>query len=495
MQNDPNPHGGHEMPYEELLELVRGGLTVQTHSARVQPGDVFVAVPGVAVDGAAFIPDAIERGASYVVVKTGVELPADAQVAHRVEHPDPRAALGEMAAAHFSTDKLSFPMIGITGTNGKTTTSYLIEHLFASTGKKVGAFGTVSYRWPGTYIEAPLTTPDCWQLHEYLARMQVEGVGLGVMEVSSHSLDQKRVAGVKYALGVLTNVTQDHLDYHKDMESYFAAKSLLFVQGGRPDNQPADRAVINWDDAFGRRLLEQLPESLGFGLKEMPPHLHKRGLHGRITSNTVDGLELEMRFGDRIWSLKSPLVGAFNASNLLAAQAAGLAMGLEPEQMQGLSDFMGVPGRLERIPNERGLNVFVDYAHTPDALENVLAALKELDFDRLITVFGCGGNRDRAKRPLMGEAVCKYSDVAVLTSDNPRHENPLDIMNDVRPGLRNCAMVLETPDRRMAIATAIEEMRTRDVLVVAGKGHESYQQVGDERRPFSDQQIIREMLS
>ncbi len=188
-------------------------------------------------------------------------------------------------------------------------------------------------------------------------------------------------------------------------------------------------------------------------------------------------------------------MGRFNASNLLAAQAVGLAMGLEPEQLQGLASFMGVPGRLERIPNERGLNIFVDYAHTPDALENVLSAMKELPFQRLFTVFGCGGNRDRAKRPLMGEAVCKYSDVAVLTSDNPRHENPLDIMNDVRPGLTCCPMVLETPDRRMAISMAIEEMRTTDVLVVAGKGHESYQQIGDEKRPYSDQAIIRELVS
>lgn len=483
----------HTVTFEELVRDVSQGLNVRAHSGQVQAGDVFVAIPGASTDGAAYIPEAVERGAGYVLYKEGVSLPTDVatEVTAFISHPDPRAALGVLAAAYFKTSQHAFPLIGVTGTNGKTTICYLLEHLFTAAGKKTGILGTVSYRWPGTHLDAPLTTPGCWQLHEYLSLMAEADVDLVAMEVSSHALDQRRVAGLEFAAAVLTNVTQDHLDYHKDMESYFRAKSLLFTQVPKKGK----KAVLNWDDGYGRRLLEELPEAVGFGLSPAPLAQEGRGLQGRVLSNTVDGLLLEMRRGGDIWRLESPLIGGFNASNLLAAQAAGLVLGLTPADMKSLGNFMGVPGRLERIPNERGLNVFVDYAHTPDALENVLAAVKELDFKRLIAVFGCGGNRDRAKRPLMGEAVCKYADVAVLTSDNPRHENPLDIMNDVRPGLRNCSMVLETPDRRMAISTAIDEMRTTDVLVVAGKGHEAYQQIGDEKRPYSDQAVIRELLA
>ncbi len=482
---------GHASPaFDELKRLAASGVMVRTHSAQVRPGDIFVAQLGASTDGASFIPDAVARGASWVLGLEGTlgEVPRGFTF---VPHPDPRAALGELAAAHFKTERLPFKLIGVTGTNGKTTITYLIEHLFLHAGKRVGALGTVSYRWPGQVIDAPLTTPGCWQLHEFMARMAESGVEVAVMEASSHALDQNRTAGLEFDCAVLTNVTQDHLDYHGDMESYFQAKARLFTQIPRRDK----RAVLNWDDPYGRKLLAVVPNAVGFGLTA--PHREWRGeaLQGAVLSSSVSGLEMEMRWHGETWLLFSPLVGRHNASNLLGAQAVGLAMGLRPEHMQGFKDFMGVPGRLERIPNNRGLNIFVDYAHTPDALENVLAAVKELNFKRLFTVFGCGGNRDKTKRPLMGKAVCKYSDVAVLTSDNPRHENPLDIMNDVRPGLRDCPMVLETPDRRMAITVAIEEMRTTDVLVVAGKGHEAYQQIGDEKRPFSDQAVIREILS
>lgn len=495
--HDPKPQEGHtgmqrhESPaFEELKRLAGGGVMVRTHSAQVQPGDIFVAVPGVTSDGAAYIPDAVARGASHVLALAGAVTAPPTGVGF-VQHPDPRVALGELAAAYFKTGTLPFRLIGVTGTNGKTTITYCIEHLFARAGKRVGALGTVSYRWPGQVMDAPLTTPGCWQLHEFMSRMADSGVEVAVMEVSSHALDQNRTAGLGYDCAVLTNVTQDHLDYHGDMESYFQAKAKLFTQAPRLDK----RAVLNWDDPYGRKLLAAVPNAVGYGLDAPPKGWKGEALQGSVLSSSVSGLEMEMRWGGETWRLFSPLVGRYNASNLLGAQAVGLAMGLGPEHMQGFKDFMGVPGRLERIPNERGLNVFVDYAHTPDALENVLAAVKELNFKRLFTVFGCGGNRDKTKRPLMGKAVCKYSDVAVLTSDNPRHENPLEIMNDVRPGLRDCPMVLETPDRRMAISVAIEEMRTTDVLVVAGKGHEAYQQIGDEKRPFSDQAVIREILS
>ncbi len=481
------------MTYAELKRRVAQGLVVRTNSRHVQPGDAFVAIPGPTVNGASFIPDAVERGAAYVLIQDDAVVPADlsAQVTSFISHPDPRTALGELAALHFKTDSLPFPLLGITGTNGKTTTVFLVEHIFKSVGKRVGVLGTVNYRWPGIVRDAPLTTPGCWQVHEYLSEMRAAGVELAIMEVSSHALDQRRIAGLSFDAAALTNVTQDHLDYHKDMEQYFQAKAQLFSKVPHADK----KVVINWDDPYSRRLLGEMPHALGFGLGEIPEGMRERALHGTILSSSVEGLELEMRLGSEVWRLHSPLIGGFNASNLLAAQAVALAYGRTPGDMKSLEDFMGVPGRLERIANNRGLNIFVDFAHTPDALENMLSAVKELDFRRLFTVFGCGGDRDRTKRPLMGQAVCKYSDVAVLTSDNPRHENPVDIMNDVRPGLRNCPMVLETPDRRMAIATAIQEMCTSDVLVVAGKGHEAYQQIGDEKRPYSDQQVIRELLS
>lgn len=474
--------------FEALKLAVRAGRRVCAHSGEAQPGDVFVAIHGPRLDGAAFIADAVQRGATTVVTDEQSETPADLPATVEVLRcPDPRQALGELASAYYKTDALSFPVIGVTGTNGKTTVSFLIEQLFSANHSKVGVLGTVTYRWPGFAMDAPLTTPGCMHLHEHLRRMRKAGVEIAIMEVSSHALDQQRTAGLKFAAGVWTNLTQDHLDYHGDMETYYKAKAKLFTETPALDKP----AVLNWDDASCRRLLH-LPHALGFGLD--PAHRTESGLFGEILDMSIKGLKLRMSFQGRSWELKSPLVGAHNASNLLAAQALGLAMGMPEEQFQVLSEFVGVTGRLERIPNRNNLNIFVDYAHTPDALENVLRALKALRFGKLITVFGCGGNRDRGKRPLMGAAVCKYTDIAVLTSDNPRHEDPIAIMNDVRPGMGECSMVMEIPNRRQAISVALDEMRPSDVLLIAGKGHESYQQIGDKKHPFSDQAVVREIL-
>jgi UDP-N-acetylmuramoyl-L-alanyl-D-glutamate--2,6-diaminopimelate ligase len=474
--------------FEALKLSVRAGRRVCAHSGEVQAGDVFVAVHGPRLDGAAFIADAAARGASTIVTdeqsETPAELPATVEV---LRCADPRQALGELASAYYKTEALSFPVIGVTGTNGKTTVSFLIEQLFAANAHKVGVLGTVTYRWPGFAMDAPLTTPGCLLLHEHLRKMRKAGVNVAIMEVSSHALDQQRIAGLTFAAGVWTNLTQDHLDYHKDMEAYFLAKARLFNEAPALDKP----AVLNWDDEYCRRLLGT-PNAIGFGLD--PAHRTENGLFGEILEMSIKGLKLRMRFQGRSWELRSPLVGAHNASNLLAAQALGLALGMPVEQFQVLSDFVGVTGRLERIPNRNNLNIFVDYAHTPDALENVLRSLKAMPFGKLITVFGCGGDRDRGKRPLMGAAVCKYSDIAVLTSDNPRHEDPIAIMNDVRPGMRDCIMVMEIPNRRQAISVALDEMRPSDVLLIAGKGHESYQQIGDKKHPFSDQAVVREIL-
>jgi UDP-N-acetylmuramoyl-L-alanyl-D-glutamate--2,6-diaminopimelate ligase len=310
-----------------------------------------------------------------------------------------------------------------------------------------------------------------------------------MMEVSSHALDQGRVEGLTFDVAALTNVTQDHLDYHGQMEAYFQAKRRFFstylADGGV--------AVINFDDPYGRRLLEEYPNALGYGMGEAG--VPARALKGRVASSSGKGLQLEMSYGGQMWTLVSPLIGAFNAANLLTAQAIGLGLGLSVEVLQSLSDCYGAPGRLERVPNDRGLHVFVDYAHTPDALENVLRALKSLDFEKVVAVFGCGGNRDRAKRPLMAEAVAKWANVAVLTSDNPRREDPLAIMEDAKPGLKMAARVALEQDRRKAIGLALGEIGPRDVLLIAGKGHETYQQIGDVKHPFNDVSVVKELLA
>ncbi|EGJ51699.1 UDP-N-acetylmuramoyl-L-alanyl-D-glutamate--2,6-diaminopimelate ligase [Desulfocurvibacter africanus] len=480
-----------DVSWKELLAAVRAGRPVRAHSGKVGAGDVFVAVPGPQADGAGFIPDALARGAAWIVAAPGVRLPEGA-TARLVTHDDPRQALGDLAQAAFGTAGHGYKLVGVTGTNGKTTISYILEQLFGGSGRKVGVLGTVSYRWPGFSMDAPLTTPDCLSLHEMLARMDKAGVDLAVMEVSSHALDQQRVAGLAYDAAVLTNLTQDHLDYHKDMETYFQAKARLF----RELPKEGKAWVVNYEDPYGLRLLREGLSAgrsvLGYGL-ETPP-VGMPAIRAEIRAMSAAGLELAVEFEGRRFELVSPLVGRHNAMNLLTAMGVGFKLGLRESDMQALAGFTGVSGRLERVTNPHGLNVFVDYAHTPDALVNVLSAVKALGVRRLVCVFGCGGNRDRAKRPLMGQAVCRHADVAVLTSDNPRHEDPLAIIEDVKPGLSGCARVVIEPDRRKAIALALEGLTAEDALVVAGKGHEPYQQIGDVKHPFSDQQVVRELL-
>ncbi len=473
--------------WNELLTLVRRGLMVRTDSRDVRPGEVFALMPAAAEKSDAFLAQALARGAAWIVAGPGVLLPQSERVKLMtvVDVPD---ALGQLAAKYFRTHKQAMQVVAVTGTNGKTTITYLLEGLLAAAGRKVGVLGTVSYRWPGTSIEANLTTPGCWRLHELFAQMSSDGVDTVVMETSSHALHQKRVAGLEFDAAVLINLTQDHLDYHGDFEDYYQAKKLLFTSFPRADKFKA----ANADDPYGLRLLSELPDAVGFTLKgaSVPGN---RMLRGAMTSCTGQGVSLRMEFEGKCWSLDSGLVGAHNASNLMAAQAVGLGLGLNPGDMQALAPFTGVPGRLERVPNDQGLDIFVDYAHTPDALQNVLNALRALDFSRVLTVFGCGGDRDRTKRPLMGRAVAGLSDVAVLTSDNPRHEDPLAIMADVRPGLQNGPSgltVIEEPDRYKALCQAISLMRPGDALLVAGKGHESYQQIGDVKQPFSDAEAV-----
>ncbi len=485
-----------EQAYNRLLDLVAGGLAVRTNSSLVREGEVFVALPGTTSgnDGSAYIPDAVARGAAYVLAGPGAVLPpqtsSDGAPVRLIAHPDPRTALGELANRRFGTRDRAMKLLAITGTNGKTTISYLIERLLAAAGLKAGVVGTISYRWPGFSLDAPLTTPGCWQLHELLANMARADVDVAVMEVSSHAIDQQRVAGLEFHTAVLTNVTQDHLDYHGDMETYYAVKSRLFTWGQGPKH-----SVLNCDDRYGRRLVRTLgPGAMSYGLGSDCLGTHP-ALKGELLSCDSRGIKMTMRHGEKTFPVSSPLVGRHNAENLLAAVGAGLTLGLGCREFKSLADFSGVPGRLERVENDRGLSIFVDYAHTPDALASVLTTLRNLDFKRLITVFGCGGNRDKAKRPLMAQAVARMSDVCVLTSDNPRFENPADIIEDVRPGLATAREALVMEDRAEAIDAAVMLMRPGDCLLVAGKGHETYQEISGVRRPFSDVEQVRLALA
>ena len=484
-----------EQALADLLADVRAGRAeVRADSREVGKGDIFVAVPGASEDGARFVPAAVEAGAAAVVCRPEVTAAvgdAAAAAGHActaVACDDPREALWRLAQARYHTETLPLTVLGVTGTNGKTTCAYLLEHLFSSLGHKVGVLGTVNYRWPGHMESAPLTTPGPLAVHSMLAAMSAAGADTAVMEVSSHALEQQRVGGVPFAGALFTNLTQDHLDFHPDMLSYFKAKARLFLEVPRDDKAMS----INADDEWGRRLLELCPSALSYGLHEGLPG--QRHLRGELLSAGTDGCHLRMTLGRESWELHSPLVGAFNASNLLAVQALALELGLKPDQLAVLAGFMGVCGRLERVPNSQGLHVFVDYAHTPDALINVLKALRGAGFRRIVAVFGCGGNRDRTKRPLMGQAVARYADVAVLTSDNPRFEDPEAILRDVLPGLADARETVVEVDRRTATARALELLGPDDALLIAGKGHEDYQIIQGVKHHYSDQEVVRELL-
>lgn len=486
-------------------------VRVCTHSGKVGPGDIFVSVPSASKEAhneecVRYCIDAVEKDAGGLVCLPLVAANPELRAALLqkgsqtivLETESPATVLGELCAAQFDTDILPFPLVAVTGTNGKTTISYLLEYFWRENGLRTGVMGTISYRWPGHCEDAPLTTPDCLWLHGMLAQMKESQVEAAVMECSSHALAQNRVAGIPFSAALFTNLTQDHLDYHGTMEAYYEAKAKLFLEQPKLDKSVA----INADDRYGRKLLTAMAENggtpVGYGLDPANAVPGTRHLYGTVRSCTTQGLHLEMMFEGRVWQIESPLVGVFNASNLLAVQAYLLQSGFEPESFACLEGFHGVSGRLERIRNNKGLDVFVDYAHTPDALTKTLSALREVGFSRVVTVFGCGGNRDRTKRPKMARAAAALSEVVVLTSDNPRKEEPLAIMADARLGFEGapCGVeIREEADRKKAIALAVSLMRPGDALVVAGKGHESYQIIGETKYSFSDQETLREILS
>ncbi|MFZ7110560.1 MAG: UDP-N-acetylmuramoyl-L-alanyl-D-glutamate--2,6-diaminopimelate ligase [Desulfatiglandales bacterium] len=459
-------------------------------SREVRPGYLFVALRGHALDGHAYLLDALERGAAALVAEdfTGYE----ARGAALVRVSDSRGALSKIASAFYSRPFEEMNLIGITGTNGKTTTSYLLESVFTAAGRRPGVIGTINYRICGQKSSASVTTPESLDLMRLLRRMADRGATDVIMEVSSHALDQGRTRECPFKAAVFTNITRDHLDYHKTMEAYFEAKSRLFL-----GLDESSTAVLNLDDPNAKKLATLTPARvLTYGLQSSCQ------VRAEVLSSDRNGIRARLITPAGKREIRSPLLGKVNVYNILAAATAALALDLELDSVaKGLEAVGSVPGRLEPVQNRRGLSVVVDYAHTPDALLKALETLRPLTGGRLITVFGCGGDRDRGKRIEMGLVAGQHSDLVIITSDNPRSEDPLSILTDIEKGIRKSEMrpldasanfpvngpgyILEV-DRRKAIRQAFRMAGGEDLILIAGKGHEDYQIVGRERRSFDD---------
>ena len=459
------------------------------NSSAVKPGDIFFCIVGTRVDGHSFAQDAIDRGAKILVVERKVYL-ADATDVTEVIVSDSRKAMARIASRFNELPSEAFSLVGITGTNGKTTTTYLVEHIASVAGMKTGVIGTVGVRIGSEHRKSAHTTPESVDLQALFGEMRDEGCGMVAMEVSSHALDLERTWGSKFAVTAFSNLTQDHLDYHRTFEAYFEAKARLFSK-----DYPAKR-VICIDDEWGRELLRRCSVrdediiTCGF---DRSAQIHPQKVE-YFTTHTH--LQVEVR--GRRFELDYPLVGKFNVSNVMLALGIGIQLGISAEVVvDALDDAPQIPGRLQRVsvPDDGGVSVFVDYAHTPDALQKALGAVQALTDGRTIVVFGCGGDRDASKRPLMGRAALA-ADYVVVTSDNPRSEDPLAIIDDILAGMTGADASRYTvePDRRAAIAAAIAQAQPGDSILVAGKGHEDYQLVGKEVLSFDDVKVAAEEL-
>jgi UDP-N-acetylmuramoyl-L-alanyl-D-glutamate--2,6-diaminopimelate ligase len=457
-----------------------------THdSRRCGPGSLFVAIHGLAADGNRFVDAARKKGAVAVCS----EEPLSGEGTW-VRVTDARVALATLSAAILGDPARSLELVGVTGTNGKTTTTYLLDSALRAAGETVGLVGTVEYRVGNRVAEAVRTTPESSDLQALLHEMVDAGCRRAVLEVSSHSLVLRRVHGLEFAVAVFTNLTRDHLDYHGDMDAYFAAKRLLFTDHLRPDGL----AVLNLDDERTPELARVSRGKVWTFSLEKP----EADLLAEDVRLSLQGTRFRARTPVGVLEVETPLLGLFNVQNALAALGAGLALGLPKDAVQrGIAALRGVPGRMERVVAGQDFTVLVDYAHTDDALKNLLETVHGLSPRRVITVFGCGGDRDKTKRPLMGAVAARLSDVVVLTSDNPRSEPPEAILEEIRRGIppTRAADTLAIPDRREAIARAIEMGREGVVVVIAGKGHEPYQVLRDRTVPFDDRQVARDTLA
>jgi UDP-N-acetylmuramoyl-L-alanyl-D-glutamate--2,6-diaminopimelate ligase len=469
-----------------------------THDSRAAaPGTLFAALPGLKTDGRRFVADAVARGA---VAALGLAPAPMAASVPYLEVESPRRSAGLMAALLAGRPSEKLLMAGVTGTSGKTTTTYLLEGLLAGRHPKRGFFGTIVYRGAGgdaAAIASPHTTPEATELQPMLQALALDGGTAAILECSSHALVLERLAGCAFDVAVFLNLSREHLDFHRDMDDYFEAKTRLFGM-----LKPDGKAVVNLGDAYGMKLASRLDASrtVGFFLEgeEGEEGRERAAVIGRATLKTT-GTTLDVEAGGATFTIHSPLLGRPNAENLLAAAAAGLALGLSPGAIsEGLGAVASVPGRLEAVPNALGLTVLVDYAHKPAALEGVLKTVRTIAAargGRVIAVFGCGGDRDRGKRPEMGRIAALLADEVVVTSDNPRSEDPEAILRDVRAGVEAAGKTARyVVDRRKALAEAFGLARAGDVVLVAGKGHETTQVAGGRALPFDDRLVARALL-
>jgi UDP-N-acetylmuramoyl-L-alanyl-D-glutamate--2,6-diaminopimelate ligase len=455
-------------------------------SRRVAPGGLFVAIRGHKADGAQYVTEALANGAVAVVSENNLDVGAGAV---HIQVQCARRALAEIANAFYGDLSSRMKIVGVTGTNGKTTTTYMIRDLLRAGGFRPGLLGTVAYEIGERTLPAARTTPEAPDLHDLFRQMLESGCDSAVMEVSSHAIALQRIHGIHFDTTVFTNLSRDHLDYHKDMENYFDVKSRLFKAHG---GKECPSAVINIDDPWGRKLPGE-----DLGLKDAVTY----GFDGRAM---VRASEVEMSIDRTRFLLSSPwgetritlkLLGRYNISNALAALAVGGLFGIDLQCMAAsLENIKAIPGRLELVPNRKNKKVFVDYAHTDDALRNVLETLRKLCKGKLIVVFGCGGNRDRGKRKLMGQAAASLADFTIITSDNPRQEDPTAIAGDIVEGFADGESFEVALDRRDAITKGIQKTGRKDILLIAGKGHEAYQELKETTIPFDDRETVREIL-
>jgi len=456
---------------------------VQCDSRKVSPGDLFVAVKGGSFDGHNFINEAVQQGACAVVVEKpclGIGVPF-------IQVGNTRQALARIASAFYNHPSRSMMMIGITGTNGKTSTAYLIDQIVRETGIKTGLLGTVIYRIGGEMQSAEWTTPESLTLQYMLYEMVQCQTKTVVMEVSSHSLEQYRVEGIQFRLAVFTNLTQDHLDYHRSMEEYAAAKQKLFKQVHPVEGEN----IVNGDEPASLLMARQnyrpvVTYSIARGKADVYPEK---------VSFSFSGIQAVLRTPSGNVTVRSSLMGRHNLYNIMAAVCAGVCLDIPIEKIEeGVYNLKSVPGRLETVNESQPFAVLIDFAHTPDGIEKAIGAVKGIFPGRIITVFGCGGDRDRTKRPLMGRAAVAYSDIAVLTSDNPRSEPPMQIIDDVLNGLENKNAVKVFVDRTEAVHYALDLARKGDCVLLLGKGHENYQIIGTEKIPYSDRDAAENYL-
>lgn len=460
-------------------------------SRKVRTGDLFVAAAGANADGIRFIPDAAGRGASAVLYdREDYHVPPDLKGVTFVRVGDSRAALAAASNNFFRRPSFEMDVIGVTGTNGKTTTTYIIRSILNAWGKKVGLIGTIQSMIGEDVFESVHTTPEAVEFQGFLRRMKDAGCACVVTEVSSHALAQRRVDGTAFRAAVFTNLTRDHLDYHEDMEHYFEAKKRLFTDL----LSPGGGIVINTDDPYGRRLATDMAlQAAGSGGRVATFGLEPGAAYiAREIGMTFGGLEFSIVAGDSCRRVRSPLVGLFNVYNILAAAAVSDSIGVPWEAiLSGIMDAGDVKGRFEKVETGLGFLAIVDYAHTEDALERLILTARGLASGKVITVFGCGGDRDRGKRPVMGAVATRLSDFVLITSDNPRSEDPLAIIGEIEAGAVRKNYMIE-PDRKEAIRRAVLMAGQGDILLVAGKGHEDYQEIGGVRHVFSDRLALDE---